>query len=85
MEAGKICLFIVSLSLGLLFSYLCYRMVAEVNLRLPESKRLAILRGAFVIFILHRREFPKSRLRLKAMLCLVVAFILFILSADAVL
>ena len=85
MEAGKNGLFAVSLGLGLLFSHLCYRMVAEVNRRVPESKRLSIVRGPFVIFIVHRREYPESRLRLKAILCLVVAFILFILSADAVL
>jgi len=85
MEAGKICLFAISLGLGLLFSYLCYRMAAEVNSRVAESKRLSIVRGPFVIFIAHRREYPESRLRLKAILCLVMTFILFILSADAVL
>ena len=81
----KICLFVLSMCLGLLSSYLGYRMVAEVNLRVPDSKRLSMVRGFFTIFVIHRRECPESRLRLMAILCLALAFVLFIFSADAVL
>lgn len=78
-------LFALSIGLGLLFSYIGYQMVSEVNRRVPESKRLSRVRGFFVIFAVHRRECPESRLRIKAIVCLLIAFILFILSADAVL
>ena len=85
MEAAKVSLFAVSIGLGLLFSYLCYRMVQEVNLQVPQSKRVSPFRGPFVIFVIHRRVYLESWLRLMAILCLVVTFILFTLSADAVL
>lgn len=81
----KIVLFAVSICFGLLTSYLCYRMTIEVNRALPNSKQLSIVRGLFVVIAIHRKYCPESKLRAKAILCLTFAFILFVLSADAVL
>lgn len=84
-RAGKIFLFALSICLGLLSSYIGYLMVTEVNRRVPEIEKVSLLRGFFVIFVVHRRVCPASRLRILALACLLATFILFILSADAVL
>ena len=81
----KIFLFAVCVGLYLYFLYLYYRMIVEVKAREPRTRVLLLaIYGLFPVFIAHKRAVPDSRKRVTALACVLIGFVLLILSSDAI-
>jgi hypothetical protein len=82
-KTEKIFLFLACMGFILYFLFLYYEMIAEVKARVPETRVVLLsLWGLFPVLAAHKRAIPQSHKRLKALLCLLIVFVLFVLSVD---
>jgi hypothetical protein len=80
---AKIFLFVCSMGFALACWFLLYRMSVEIKDRAPQTK-VIWFSGAIPVMMAHRRVLPQSWKRVEALISALMAFILFVLSADAI-
>jgi hypothetical protein len=85
MTLAKFGIFALSMALMVRAAFFVSRMAAEIEERLGPSGRISVAWGLFAVLFKHRRACPESWMRMKALACILIGFVLFILSADAVL
>jgi hypothetical protein len=82
---AKFGIFALSMAISLLGVSFINRLAAEIEERLGPSGRISVGWGLFPVLLRHKRACPDSWTRMKALACLLIGFVLFILSANAVL
>lgn len=84
-RTGKVFLLLACIYFILYFLFLYFKMIREVKTHAPGTRVVLLsLWGLFPVLAAHKRAVPQSYLRLKALGCLVVIFVLFVLSIDVV-
>lgn len=81
----KIFLFLACIGFILYFLFLYYEMIVEIRARVPGTRVVLLsLLGLFPVLAAHKRAIPQSHKRLKALICLPIIFVLFVLSIDVI-